>query len=307
VAEKVIPASLVDLVSQALREAGDPTPLAAAGPVQGGYSSQARRLVTGRRSYFLKWSDRLPTAAYSREAGGLELLARVSGARVPVVLAAADPVDARPGFLLQEWVEARPADAYWQLGAAYGERIARMHRRSTDGAVPGYGLDHDNHVGKSTQRNDWQSDWVRFFRDQRLRPQVELGGRLGLLPPDLLRDLERLLARLEEWLGQVERQPVLLHGDLWRGNVLFDPAGEPVLIDPAVCWGDREFDLATVQIYEPAPPGFYEAYGSVWPLAAGFSERCDLHNLYLNLCCLTEDHNLSFIARIEATLRRYLG
>jgi fructosamine-3-kinase len=115
------------------------------------------------------------------------------------------------------------------------------------------------------------------------------------------------MERLEEWLGGVERQPVLLHGDLWRGNVLFDATGEPVLIDPAVCWGDREFDLATVQIYEPAPAGFAEAYHAVWPVAPGFAERCDLHNLYLCLCCITEDGDHGFVGRIEATLRRYVG
>jgi fructosamine-3-kinase len=303
----MIPVSLARTVADVLREAGDPSPLRAVAPVQGGYCSQVRRLTTDQGDYLLKWQEHSPPGVYTSEARGLRLLAQVGGARVPAVLAAVEAEGERPGFILQEWIDARPPEAYWQLGARYGERIGQFHRTSASGSVPEYGLDHDNYVGKSRQVNRWQSDWVGFFREQRLRPQVVLASRLGLLSMECLRDLERLLERLEEWLGGVDRQPALLHGDLWSGNVLFDREGEPVLLDPAVCWGDREFDLATVQIYQEAPPGFYEAYQSVWPVAPGFEERCDLHNLYLCLCCLTEDGYSSFVPRIEAVLRRYLG
>jgi fructosamine-3-kinase len=298
---------LARAVADALSEAGDPSPLRAVAPVQGGYCSQVRRLTTCQSDYLLKWREHAPPGVYPSEARALALLAHVGGARVPAVLAACEAEVERPAFMLQQWIDAQPPEAYWQLGARYGERIAQFHRTSASVAVPGFGLDHDNYVGKSKQVNGWQCDWVDLFREQRLRPQVELAAQLGLLPVEALRHLERLMGRLADWLGAVDRRPVLLHGDLWSGNVLFDREGEPVLIDPAVCWGDREFDLATVQIYQEAPPGFYEAYHSVWPIATGFEERCDLHNLYLCLCCLTEDGDVNFVPRIESVLRRYLG
>jgi fructosamine-3-kinase len=303
----MLPEPLRTAVIDALLAAGDASPLCGAEPVTGGYASSAARLTTGRRTYFLKWEGRPRPGAFPAEASGLSLLARVGSARVPAVLAAVDAEGERPGFLLQEWIDAQPAAAYWQLGARYGERIARLHWSSASVAVPGYGLDHDNYVGKTPQVNRWQSDWVCFFREQRLAPQLKLAAQQSLLPVECLRRLERLLERLPEWLGAAERQPVLLHGDLWSGNVLIAPEGEPVLIDPAVCWGDREFDLATVQIYQEAPPGFYDGYRSVWPFSSGFAERSPLHNLYLNLCCLTEDQDFGFVPRIESVLRRYLG
>ena len=37
-----------------------------------------------------------------------------------------------------------------------------------------------------------------------------------------------------------EVQPALIHGDLWSGNYLADEKGNPVLLDPAVYFADRE-------------------------------------------------------------------
>lgn len=300
----MIPPALTGAVMCALRETGDASPVVTVERVMGGYATAAARLITRRHSYMLKWSEQPRPGLFPAEARGLHLLHQVGGVRVPAVLAAADADGDVPGFLLEEWIAARPSEAYWQLGARFGETIAAFHRRTAAVPVPGYGLDYDNYVGKSMQANGWESDWVRFFRERRLRPQVELAEHMGRLPPGRRRGLERVMERLEEWLGGVERQPVLLHGDLWMGNVLFDATGEPVLVDPAVCWGDREFDLATVEIYHAAPDGFHEAYSQVWPIGKGFDERRDLHNLYLLLCCLTEDGVLG--ERIDAVLEHYV-
>jgi fructosamine-3-kinase len=302
----MLPDSLTNAVVSALREIGDTSPIGAVEQAAGGYTNQAMRLITDQASYLLKWDARSRPGMFPTEARGLDLLRHVGGMRVPEVLTVADPIGEAPGFILEEWVDVQPADLYWQSGPRYGERIARLHRTSTATSVPGYGLDHDNYVGNTPQSNAWNIDWVCFFRDQRLGPLVEMAAQMDLLPADRRHRLERLMERLPEWLGGVERRPVLLHGDLWRGNVLFDASGEPVLIDPAVCWGDREFDLASAAIYEPAPNGFYDAYHEIWPIAAGFFERRDLHNLYLLLCCLTGDGD-DFGAQIDAVLQRYVG
>lgn len=42
-----------------------------------------------------------------------------------------------------------------------------------------------------------------------------------------------MLEKLPELLGGVEVEPVLLHGDLWSGNVASDKQGRPVILDPA--------------------------------------------------------------------------
>ena len=43
-----------------------------------------------------------------------------------------------------------------------------------------------------------------------------------------------------EVLGPVVIQPVLLHGDLWSGNISQSEDGDPVIFDPASYYGHNE-------------------------------------------------------------------
>ena len=72
----------------------------------------------------------------------------------------------------------------------------------------------------------------------------------------------------------------LLHGDLWGGNWLASAAGEPVLFDPAVYYGDRETDLAMTRLFGGFGAAFYGAYLAVAPLPQGAALRNELYSLY---------------------------
>jgi fructosamine-3-kinase len=72
----------------------------------------------------------------------------------------------------------------------------------------------------------------------------------------------------------------LLHGDLWGGNWLAALSGEPVLIDPAVYYGDRETDLAMTRLFGGFGERFYQAYQAAAPLAPAAQRRAELYNLY---------------------------
>jgi fructosamine-3-kinase len=77
-----------------------------------------------------------------------------------------------------------------------------------------------------------------------------------------------------------EPEASLLHGDLWSGNYGFTRAGEPVIFDPAVYYGDREADLAMTELFGGFGKAFYDAYQASWPLADGYAVRKLLYNLY---------------------------
>jgi protein-ribulosamine 3-kinase len=74
--------------------------------------------------------------------------------------------------------------------------------------------------------------------------------------------------------------PALLHGDLWAGNRAADAAGQPVVFDPAVHYGDPECDLAMTRLFGGFAPEFYAAYEAIIPPAPGRALRERLYQLY---------------------------
>jgi len=243
------------------------------GPVGGGCIHRAHKLRSADGFFFLKWS----TAAdgglmLAAEAYGLRLLAEAQ-VRVPSVIGQGDGQDGCPAFLLLEWIESRAGFDQ----AAAGRMMAILHQAAA-GDV--YGLDVDNYIGSSPQVNGWLADWVDFFRERRLRPQMELAARNGYLLAGRRRALESFMQRLDDLLGGIPRRPALLHGDLWGGNMIADQSGQPVLIDPAVYFGDREADLAMTALFGGFSNTFYAAYHEVYPLVDGWRERFRIYNLY---------------------------
>lgn len=297
-----LPTSLVTALTGALRAVGDDTTLTSVQPVGGGCISHAYRLTTARSSYFLKWNAQALPGMFSAEAQGLRLIRATRTVRVPAVIAVAEASTDCPAYILLEWLETISGTPGQIDQARLGTQLAAMHRVT----MPAYGLDHDNYLGSTPQPNGWDNDWIRFFRERRLRPQIELAQRNGRLPSRRRRGLERLLEQLDRWLSGIERQPALLHGDLWAGNVLSLPDGTPALIDPAIYYGDREAELAYTRLFGGFHAHFMAAYQEAWPLAPDYADRCDLYNLYhlLNHLNLFGE---SYGAQVDAVVQRYVG
>jgi fructosamine-3-kinase len=305
------------IIAEALRLAGDTTGLRAQAPVGGGSISQAFRLRTDRGEYLLKPGGRGLPGFFAAEARGLDLLAAAKAVRVPTVLAYHDDTlpyversnvqtfkrsNVDTGFILLEWLEAPPHADRASAAETLGAQLAALHRAT----APAYGLDHDNYIGATPQPNGRMSGWLDFFRERRLGFQADLARRNGLLAGQRARLLERLLGRLDRWIDDDLVQPALLHGDLWGGNFIVGPGNSPVLIDPAVSYGDREADLAFTALFGGFPERFCHAYREAWPLAECWQERRDLYNLYhlLNHLNLFGE---GYGGAVDATLARYVG
>lgn len=56
--------------------------------------------------------------------------------------------------------------------------------------------------------------------------------------------------------------------------------GEPVILDPATYYGDREVDLAMTELFGGFPAAFYRGYNEVFSLDEGYGQRKTLYNLY---------------------------
>jgi protein-ribulosamine 3-kinase len=290
------------LAAEVLRLAGDITQLHECTPLGGGSISQVLRLRSDRGRYVLKYDSQALPSFFAAEARGLALLEASGAVRVPKVLTYRDEQTGGPSFILLERLSPPPAPDRQAAALALGAGLAALHRVS----APSYGLDHDNYLGTTVQPNGWMSSWLEFFRERRLRFQADLARRNGWLAGERARRMERLLARLGDFLDERVCRPALLHGDLWSGNFILGPGNAPALIDPAVYYGDREAEVAFTSLFGGFPEAFYEAYETAWPLSEGWRERRDLYNLYhlLNHLNLFGE---SYGAAVDATLRRYAG
>jgi fructosamine-3-kinase len=271
-------------------------------PVYGGDINQAARIEAGGTPCFVKWSADSPPTMFPAEAHGLRLLARAGVIRVPAVIAQGDADGDCPAFLALEWIETggrRSSEE--RMMERFGAALADLHRHT----APAHGLDRDNFIGRLPQPNPRTAGWIEFYRDQRIGFQMELARRRGRLPARREDLLTRLMNRLPDLLDDAAMPPALLHGDLWGGNYLIDDQGRAVLIDPAVCYGHREMDLAMSELFGGFTPSFHEAYHAAYPLH-GYPERRPLYQLYYLLVHLNlfGEH---YGGQVDAIAAHYAG
>ncbi|HXZ59077.1 MAG TPA: fructosamine kinase family protein [Steroidobacteraceae bacterium] len=239
--------------------------------VAGGSINHCYRWPTATGALFVKVAGSGALPMLEAEAEGLAELGRARALRAPRVLACGAGAEA--AFLALEWLEAGTADEACE--ERLGSALAALHQ-VTAGE---FGWRRDNTIGSTPQANGALASWAEFYRERRLRPQLELAVANGFGP--LLGGCgEQLLAGVGALLGQHRPAASLLHGDLWGGNWLATSDGEPAVFDPAVYYGDRETDLAMTRLFGGFGPAFYRAYTAAAPLPPGAELRRGLYNLY---------------------------
>lgn len=220
---------------------------------------------------FAKTAAAADLPRFQAEADGLAALRATGAVRVPAVIDLGVN-SAGAAFIHLEWLDLQPLQR--NSGAALGRALARLHQ--THGPQPGWPT--DNFIGATLQRNVSCANWPLFFARQRLIPQLQ-----HALANDCGRTLFDCGMRLAERIPALfsfEPAPSLLHGDLWGGNAAALAAGEAVIFDPAVYWGDREADLAMTELFGGFPEAFYAAYRDCAPLSAEYETHKTLYNLY---------------------------
>ncbi|MCH9027786.1 MAG: fructosamine kinase family protein [Proteobacteria bacterium] len=264
--------------------------------VTGGDIHASYRLETGRGPLFLKLNDARSLPMFAAEADGLEAIRQTETIRVPEVIAYAG--DDWLSFLLLEWLEMSSGGP--REDGELGRCLARLHR--CQGRVHGWPA--DNFIGSTPQINTPNEAWTDFYRQCRLRPQLEMAAGNGFAGP--LQDLgDRLCDRLDRLLESHQPPPSLLHGDLWGGNQAVLADRRPVIFDPAVYHGDRETDLAMTRLFGGFGESFYSAYEEEWPLPEGAGTRCRLYQLYHLLNHLNL-FGASYLERVMAITRSLL-
>ncbi|HIX66995.1 MAG TPA: fructosamine kinase family protein [Candidatus Anaerostipes excrementavium] len=249
-------------------------------PVYGGDINDACKITlsTGQK-VFVKRNSAVNHKFFTTEALGLYALKETGEIGVPEILAGGVDVAKGISFLMMEYLESvSKREDYWET---FGHQLAMVHQaecryfvNSKEGC---YGFLEDNFIGAAPQKNTPKGNWIDFYRECRLLPQIQMAKHYFTL--DTLGQFEQLLEHLEDYLREPEF-PSLLHGDLWGGNVICGNDGRAWLIDPAVYVGDFETDLAMTQLFGSFPARFYGAYHEINPIPKEYDERRDLYQLY---------------------------
>ena len=230
--------------------------------ISGGCINNAIKLETNKGIVFAKYNTNAKLNMFQTEYDGLKILKDKSAIYIPEIIAFEN------NFLILEFIPPSSPNAFFW--GNFGRNLAKMHQQ-TDKK---FGLNFDNYIGSLPQNNEQNKNWVDFFVQNRLLAQLAIGD----YSSSLKRDFERLFKKLPNIFPAT--LPSLLHGDLWSGNFLVKDKNTPVLIDPAIYFGNREMDIAMCKLFSGFHADFYTSYNEEFPLENGWEERINLCNLY---------------------------
>ena len=238
-------------------------------PLTGGdVASSFRVELSDGRTVFAKTHADPPAHFFDTEARGLTWLREANTLPVPEVLAVCD----EPALLVLEWIDestGRSPD-----DQRFGQALSQLH----DFGAPSFGREDRRTTGSRGLPNEPCETWADFYATQRLLPLTKLAVDVGTYSATEAAVFEQVASRLTVIGGPAE-PAARLHGDLWAGNRIVDSRGKSWLIDPACHGGHREFDLAMMRLFGGFGSDCFAAYDESAPLADGWHERVELHQL----------------------------
>jgi len=239
-------------------------------PIAGGDISDSFLVqLGGGEALFAKVNEAAPPDMFEVEARGLRALAaRGSAVLIPEVRYVAQHC------LVLQYLERSDIDHSETLGHA----LAQLHSAAW-AERPGWNC--DGYIGTLPQRNHVsadETDWPSFFRDHRLKAQLELPHARQLIPRRLRAALEGLMDRISD-IVDPHTPLCLIHGDLWSGNHMFTRRG-PAIFDPACYLGAAEVDLAMMRLFGGFSERTYHSYFEVRPTEPDLERRLLLYQLY---------------------------
>ena len=268
--------SLQDRIATAITsKTGQTAQFASSQIAYGGCINDSRIItLTDKRQFFIKTHSQPSNISglFETEYNALLLLAEPDVIHIPKPIAYADDF-----IIIEVFKEGRAADD-WQ--EQIGRQLAKLHKATQQKQ---FGFYKDNYLGATKQPNNWQEDWLGFWREQRIAYQLALFAQKVDKDDRLISTGHKLIDRLDDYLADIDESAVLLHGDLWSGNAAANEKGEPVIFDPASYYGHREAEIGMMRLFGGFGSRCEAAYAEVWPLPAGAEERITLYRLYHEL------------------------
>lgn len=226
-------------------------------PLAGGMIGDVRRVALDDGMIAVAKFSEAPESRFDLEAGMLRHLGNAAVVPVPRVYAA------DPHVLVMEFMAGHHMGPSAEPEA--GTLLAALHDVTGDRI----GFVTESLNGSLVLPNPPGERWIPFFRDHRLRFVADAATANGSLPAVLRQRVETLASRLDDVLEE-PAQPSLLHGDVWASNILAEGDRITAFLDPSICYGHPELELAHAAAFGAFGPSLFDAYEIHRPIAREF-------------------------------------
>ena len=257
-----------------------------------GQIGEIYKVNTDDQSYILKTSQ--PSDNFSIEANMLEDINKYN---IPVP----QVYDFSETYLLLEYIEENIQERTTREQDA-AKVLADLHSVTNESRM--YGYYYNTTIGPFSQNNEQtQYNWGLFLGQMRIMPMAKICYDKGKISTETVGRLEELCRDIYKRIDMSSIIPSLLHGDLWEGNILYN-IKNPVLIDPAIYFGDKEMELAFILMFNTFGKTFFDAYTQIHPLSEDFYEtKVPLYQIYPLLVHVAL-YGSSYSGQLEEILKR---
>ncbi len=232
-------------------------------PLPGGDIADVSLLGLDNHTYVVAKRPRIDQPdTTSVEAKMLKHLEKTTSVPIPKVLFQAS------GILVISYIPNNKITDPISAANSTAQHIAALHSVT----AKTYGFKDDTFIGSLPQINTISTNWIDFFRDNRLLAMAQSCVNTGRIEASLMQRIEGLAAKLPDI---IPNNPTgsLLHGDLWAGNMLFKDSEIAGFIDPAISYGHKEMDLAFIDLMGGLNITFWDNYSDHSVIDAGFHEE----------------------------------
>jgi len=261
-------------------------------PFTKGEAGEIFKVHTATQTYILKTSK--PSTQLQTEASMLEDINKYK-ISVPKVF------DVTDTHLLMEYIEEESTSEEEQE-VHTAKILTDLHSVTNDSRM--YGYYYNTHIASFEQLNEQtQYNWGLFLGQMRIMPMAKICYDRGHIDKSMVERLEGLCRDLYKRIDMSEITPSLLHGDLKSSNILFNMNGA-ALIDPAIYFGDREVDLASILLSNTFSEFFFNIYNEIHPLSKDFYEvKVPIYQIYPTLVDVAL-YGAAYLRQLENNLQR---
>ncbi|TRX88403.1 hypothetical protein FHL15_010716 [Xylaria flabelliformis] len=177
-------------------------------------------------------------------------------------------------------------------------KLARLH--TTPAPIPEgfrtaqFGFPVTTCCGDTPQDNSFKPSWATFFTENRLKhilQQCENNQGVDLVIRQMIEDIAAIV--VPRLLGDDHLNngkgitPVVVHGDLWYGNVgrssVPNESPRDVIFDPSACYAHSEYELGIMRMFGGFSRSFFSEYHALCPKTEPveeYEDRLKLYELY---------------------------